>query len=43
MHADDLFVDDCADGHDVEHVQEVLPDLQVVAALACIRRGVHSS
>jgi hypothetical protein len=34
VHADDLLIDDCADGHDVEDVEEVLPDLQVVPALA---------
>ena len=43
MHTDDLFIDNCADGHDVEHVEEVLPYLEVVASLAFIMGNVHSS
>lgn len=43
VHADDLLVDDGADGHAVEAVREYFPDLGVVSAFACIRGLLHSS
>lgn len=36
MHADDFFIDDGTDGHDVEHIEEILPNLEVIASLALI-------
>jgi hypothetical protein len=43
VHADDLIVDDCADWHGVEDVEEVLPDLEVVPAFAWVGGDLHSS
>lgn len=43
MHTDDLLVDNGTDGHNVEHIEEVLPYLEVVASLALIMGNVHSS
>ena len=34
MHADNLVVDDCTNWHGIEDIEEVLPDLEVVPALA---------
>lgn len=43
VHADDFFVDDGAHRQAVEAVREGLPELDVVAALACIGENLHSS
>lgn len=43
VHAEDLLLDDGGDGKRVEAVDEDLPDLDVLFALACVRGGVHSS
>lgn len=32
VHADDFFIDDRTDGHDVEAVRENLPEFEVVLA-----------
>jgi hypothetical protein len=43
MHADDLLINDGTDRHDVEDIEEVLPNLEVVASFAYFTPGVHSS
>lgn len=43
VHAEDLLLDDGRDGHGVEGVDEVLPDLEGELALACVGRCLHSS
>lgn len=43
VHAEDAFLDEGGEGHAVEGVHEVLPDLEGVLALAWVGRGVHSS
>lgn len=43
VHAEDLLLDDGRDGHGVEGIHEVLPDLEGELALACVGRCVHSS
>lgn len=43
MHADDFFINNGADRHDVEHIEEVLPNLEIIASLAFIMGKVHSS
>lgn len=43
MHTYDLLIDNCTDGHNVEHIQEVLPYFEVVTSLALIIRKLHSS
>lgn len=43
MHADDLIIDDSADRHGVEDIEEVLPDLEVVPAFAWVGKELHSS
>lgn len=35
MHAEDLFIDDGRDGKAVEAIRERLPQLNIVASLAC--------
>ena len=43
VHAEDAVLDDGGHGHAVEAVDEALPELDVVAALACIGQCLHSS
>ena len=37
VHAEDLFIDESHHGHDIEDIHEVLPDLKVVPAFACVQ------
>ena len=41
VHADDLLIDDRADGHHVEDICKIFPDLEVVPAFACLRGDLH--
>ena len=42
MHAENLVIDQGSDGHAVEHVLELLPDSDAVAALALIVESVNT-
>lgn len=41
MHADDFFIDETTDGHTVEHVTELLPQLDVVAPLTFVVEAIN--
>ena len=43
MHAEYLLIDDGTNWHDIEHIREGLPQLDVVLPLACLNPYLHSS
>mmetsp|Transcript_47028 Transcript_47028/g.132283 ORF Transcript_47028/g.132283 Transcript_47028/m.132283 type:complete len:209 (-) Transcript_47028:231-857(-) len=43
VHANDLLVDEAADWQAIEHVAELLPELDVVAALALVIKPIDAS